>query len=125
MAGPIKSVPESCDWEVYAGDRNRQQFQFLADDGQAPWDLTGATLRAQARLSATDPTIGLEAAVTIDDPPAGLVTIAWDGEEVRTLLAGEDSWAGEWDLELVEAGQTLPVTPLAGAFTAAMDVTKP
>lgn len=123
MAGPIKNVPASCDWAVYAGDRNSQTFEFYAT-ADTPWDLTGATLRAQARLDALDAAVAIEALCTVDDAVGGIVTVSWDGELVRALLAGAESWAGVWDIELIEAAQTLPVTLLAGKFTAQLDVTR-
>lgn len=119
----IDSGPVACSWRVYAGDSNRQTFTFHATPG-VPWDLTGAELQAQARASSTDVAVAVEAVCTITDATAGLVTVEWDGEEVRALLAGAEEWAGVWDLQILEAGQTLPVTLLVGAWTATMDVTR-
>jgi hypothetical protein len=122
MTATIVNGPSPLDWKVYAGDRNEVTFTFRA--GTGPWDLTGAALTSQARIRATDTVIALAAVTTITDPANGLATVAWDGEQVRTLLAGADHWVGVWDLQLLEAGQTLPTTMLRGKFTAIYDVTR-
>ena len=121
MAG-IVSGPSPLDWKVYAGDRNEASFTFKAAD--QVWDLTGAQLTAQARLSAIDPKVGMTATITPIDEATGTYTIGWDGDVVTTLLAGLDSWKGVWDLQVLEAGQTQPTTLLRGKFEATMDVTK-
>ena len=108
---------------MYAGDRNEQTFAFQQPDG-SQWDITGAVITAQARATAADPVVAVEAVCTLTDSVAGLASVAWDGEAVRTLLAGEDTWVGVWDMQILEAGQTLPVTLVAGKFTAVHDVTR-
>jgi len=118
----IISGPSPLDWKVYAGDRNEVVFSFEA--GGAPWDITGASVAAQARIRATDPAVALDANVDVFDATSGKVTIAWDGEEVRALLAGADHWQGVWDLQITETGETLPITMLRGKFTAIYDVTR-
>jgi hypothetical protein len=118
----VSSCPADLSWCVYAGDRNSELFEFLTVTD--PWDITGAVVTAQARVTAVDPLPALTAVCTVVDPVNGLVTVAWDGEEVRTLLAGADRWTGVWDLQIVEQGQTLPRTMARGAITAVMDVTR-
>lgn len=119
----INSGPELCSWTVYAGDRNIQTFAFFASEG-IPWDITGATIRAQSRLTANDPVIAVEAVCEITDAADGIATVEWDGEAVRAILGVEETWEGVWDLQVIEAGQTLPVTLLYGSWTALMDVTR-
>lgn len=119
----IDTTPAVCPWKVYAGDRNLQLFTFYASEG-VPWDLTGAVLSAQARASATDATVAVDAVCTITDPAAGLATVEWDGEAVRTLLGAAATWAGVWDLQVLESGATLPLTLVKGPWTADMDVTR-
>jgi hypothetical protein len=118
----VVSGPAPLDWTVYAGDRNLAHFTFNA--ASSPWDITGASIAAQARLTATAVDVALTAAITIDDPEGGLVSVAWDGEQVRTLLGDADRWRGVWDLQILEFGMTLPVTLLRGKFTALLDVTR-
>jgi hypothetical protein len=118
----VSTGPAPQDLEVYAGDKNEVPLMFKA--GNDAWDLTGAVLMAQARATAVDAVVALEATATLTSPENGSASIAWDGEEVRTLLAGAESWVGVWDLQILEAGQTLPRTVLRGKFTAAMDVTR-
>lgn len=118
----IDLTPPVVPWKVYAGDRNTQQIMLQATEG-VPWDVTGAQFQAQARKSADDPAVALEADITIDDAAGGLVTVGWDGEAVRALLGTATNWSGVYDLQITEAGQTLPVTLFGGAFTAALDVT--
>jgi hypothetical protein len=93
----------------------------LVADG-APVDLTGATLAAQARLSVTTG-VALTGVVAIVDAAAGQLSVRWPGDDVRTLLAGEPTWAGVWDLQMTVAPDE-PVTILAGRLTAEMDVTR-
>lgn len=119
----IITGPGTLDWELYAGDANRRTFQFLAGDD--PWDITGAVIEAHARVTDLDPAPALIATCTIDTIGPGLATVEWDGEVIRTLLANEETWAGVWDLQITEAGQTLPTTLLRGKVTAVQDVTKP
>lgn len=120
----VDLTPPVVSWKVYAGDRNAQQLALFATEG-VPWDVTGCTFEAQARAKADDPTVALQADVTIDDAAGGLITVAWDGEEVRALLSSQTSWSGVYDLQVIEVGQALPVTLFGGPFTATLDVTKP
>ncbi len=117
----LTSGPQSLDWDIMAGDLNRETFQVVAND---PVDLTGATIAAQARKTAPDAEIALEAVITPVEPLLGQFTVEWDGEAARTLLAGQVSWQGVWDLEVTFAGETLPETLLRGVFTVNMDVTR-
>jgi hypothetical protein len=119
----VSTGPEPLDWTVYAGDRNRIRFMFQS--GGDPWDITGAVLSAQARISATDPTVALTATCEVTEAVSGAATVAWDGEAVRTLLAEAETWVGVWDLQILEEGETLPLTVYRGKLTATMDVTKP
>jgi len=106
---------------VRAGDRN-VMTATITSKGEAV-DLTGKTLTAQARKSATATTDPLDAVVTVDDALAGKITIRWPGDKVTTLLAGKATWAGVWDLQVAEPGQD-PLTVAAGSFAAEMDVTR-
>ena len=111
-------------WSLYAGDRNEKTVQVLRDgDG---WDLTGATVAAQARRTANDPVVALTATVTPVDPAQGIFTISWDGNAVRALLAGEETWKGVWDLDILPAGgqDGSSETVADGEVVARMDVTK-
>jgi hypothetical protein len=66
----------------------------------------------------------MTATITPIDEATGTYTIGWDGDVVTTLLAGADSWKGVWDLEILEEGQTKPVTILRGKWEATMDITR-
>ena len=107
---------------VRAGDKNETTLQVLADGD--PKDLTGAVVTAQARQQAIDAAPALTAPVTAVDEAKGVYTVAWDGEDVRALLAGEARWSGVWDLNVVETGDTLATTPCGGAVEALLDVTR-
>jgi hypothetical protein len=106
-----------------AGDANAERFEFLADG--SPWDLTGAELHAQARSAATSQEVALTAVITAVDASRGQFDVAWDGDDVRALLDGQASWSGVWDLQVLEAGQVLPTTVVAGTLAVQMDVTRP
>jgi hypothetical protein len=117
----ITSGPIQLDWSVYAGDSNREVFEFVGD---VPVDITGWVIEAQARRKKSDPVVGATAIVTLTDPGAGRFTVEWDGEQLRALLGEAESWAGVWDLQTTVGGETLPVTRLGGMFTVLMDVTR-
>lgn len=119
----IDTTPDTCSWKVYAGDRNWQEFALFADEDM-PWDITGAVFTAQARLTHADVVVAIEALCTVTDPVGGRLTVEWDGEDVRALLAGSSSWAGVWDLEMLGAPGQLPTTLLTGKFSAHLDVTR-
>jgi hypothetical protein len=107
---------------IRAGDRNLIQLTLLRSG--VPMNLTGMTVKAQARKAVTDAgTPALEAEVLMVNATGGVFTIRWDGEEVRTLMAGAKAWKGVWDLQSTSTGED-PVTLLAGKFEADMDVTR-
>jgi hypothetical protein len=119
----IVSGPVPLDWTgVYSGDANTEVFEIVGGDD--PIDITGSLIEAQARVSATDDTIALTAVVELTAPTLGQFTISWPGEDVRTLLAGSESWSGVWDVQFTAPGETLPTTLLRGRFDAAADVTR-
>jgi hypothetical protein len=107
---------------VRAGDRN--QYAIAISQGGTPMDLTGLTPRAQARAKATDETPAAEAVIDVLDAVGGQLLLRWPGEDVRTMLAGKASFAGVWDLQLESGDGADPLTILAGAFRADMDVTR-
>lgn len=119
----ICTGPSTLDWEcAYAGDDVRVVFRFLADGD--PWDLTGTSALAQARtdvLAADPPT--LTASTTLIDAVNGLLQVAWDGEEIRTAIAGGTTWEGVWDLQITEPSGDIQ-TVVAGQFLAKMDVSR-
>ena len=119
----ITNGPSSLDWTVYAGDANVAHFAFK--QAGLPWDMTDAQLVAQARLTALTAEVALEATITEVNTAGGLYDIAWDGENVRTLLGETEKWAGVWDLQVLESGANLPTTMLRGKLSAVLDVTRP
>lgn len=107
---------------IRAGDRNMLTVTLTSEGN--PMDLTGLDVMAQARKKAQDDSAVLEAVVEVDaDPTTGKLTLRWPGEDVRTLLAGQATWQGVWDMQISSAEED-PVTVVAGAFIAAMDVTR-
>lgn len=106
---------------VRAGDANTRRFTLTADG--IPWDLTGATITAQARLHANDATPALTAVIDVDNPTGGSFLLSWPGDAVTATLAGELTWAGVWDLQ-IDTGAAFPTTILAGRLVAQMDVTR-
>jgi hypothetical protein len=118
----IKNVPTKLDWTVYAGDLNVGAIKLRAEG--APLDITGATFLAQVRTEdIADPAL-LTATVTVTDEIYGELDIAWDGEEIRTLLNGESEWVGVWDFQILMPLATLPTTLLRGVFTAIHEVSR-
>lgn len=107
---------------VRAGDQNVMIVELLA--GHDPWNTTGAAVSSQAREFPESPTIALQAEVTEIDAAAGLWQVSWPGDKVRSLLDGARKWNGYWDMQVIPAGETLPVTVLDGPFEAEMDVTR-
>lgn len=106
---------------VRAGDLNL--FTFHIHRNGTPVNLTGQEVTAQARKSAISDEIALTAVVTVTGAPNGDGTIRWPGDDVRDLLAGAATWKGVWDLQTANPGED-PVTLVAGAFAAEMDVTR-
>jgi hypothetical protein len=105
---------------VRAGDLN--QFQLTLVTGGRPMDLTGQTITASAKLAKSDST-GLDAVIAVVDGPAGVLTLRWPGDDVRTWLGAVDQKSGVWDLQMTD-GTSDPITVLAGIFTAELDVTQ-
>jgi hypothetical protein len=118
----ITTGPAPLDWETYSGDANLEIFEVVTESD--PVDITGAEIAAQARVSASDPAVALEAVTEVVEPLLGRFTVAWPGEEVRALLGVEERWTGVWDLQFTAAGEPLPRTLLRGVFTAVADVTR-
>lgn len=108
--------------ELYAGDRNHYELTFTAD-GQV-WDMTGAAVTAQARVRASAVNSVFEATIDEVDASVGKWTMEWNGEDVRTAIGQGESWNGVWDLQVIESGQTLPITLVRGSVRALMDVTR-
>lgn len=106
---------------VRAGDQNLITMT-LTNNG-APMDLTGLILAAQARATPLDPE-ALDAVIVVTDALAGEIALRWPGDEVTTMLAGQTSWKGVWDLQVGDVGND-PVTVAAGKFSAVMDITRP
>lgn len=108
---------------VRAGDRNLITGHL--SEGLADYDLTGITLSAMARKSATDASPAITAVVTVVGSPAdGNFTMRWPGDQVRTALGTSKKWKGVWDLQ-ASNGVDQPSTLMYGTFEADMDVTRP
>lgn len=97
-------------WNIYAGDRNAESFQYVDADG-TPIDITGFTFAAQARQTSQSET-ALTATCTVTDAAEGRFLVEWPGEDVRSLLGIADSWRGLWDLQALPPGDALPTTML-------------
>jgi baseplate upper protein BppU len=106
---------------IRAGDRNLFSIKLTQND--QPFDLTGLTIKAQARLTPVDTTIALTAVITVVDALEGHFEMRWPGDAVQTLLAGANEWSGVWDLEIDSASED-PQTLMAGVFTVEPDVTR-
>jgi hypothetical protein len=106
---------------IRAGDRNLFTIKLTQND--APFNLTGMTIKAQARLTPIDPTVALTALITVIDALQGHFEMRWPGEDVQTLLAGANQWSGVWDLE-IDSGAADPQTLMAGVLTVEPDVTR-
>jgi hypothetical protein len=109
---------------VRAGDRNLLTVT-LTSKGD-PYDLTGLTLSAQARLHAVDPEPAVVAEIEVDpDPTTGKFALRWPGDQVAAAMPqGKASWSGVWDLQ-ADDGTNDPTTLAAGSFAAVLDITRP
>lgn len=105
---------------VRAGDRNETTIALKSDG--LPVDLTGSTVTAQARETATDDDTALVATITMVDEANGTFIIAWPGADVFTLLAGQESWAGVYDVQVESAAGV--TTVLSGTIGCVTDVTR-
>lgn len=107
---------------VRAGDRNL--INATVKDNGAALNLTGLTPLSQVRKSSTDTVVALVADVQIVNAATGQITIRWDGDDVRLLLAGAKKWKGVWDLQFSAPGED-PVTYASGPWSAEIDVSRP
>jgi hypothetical protein len=108
---------------VRAGDDT--SLVVLIHNAGTPIDLTGCTVSAQARKTASDPLPAITAACTVTDAPGGQALVTWDGTDVSGLMPTPAvSWDGVWDLQLADTGGVIR-TVAAGKFGAVMDVTRP
>jgi hypothetical protein len=105
---------------IRAGDRNLITVT-LTQNGQ-PFDLSGLTVEAQARLTPNDSTIAVEAVINILNAEEGQFEMRWPGDDVRTLLDNQKGWFGVWDLQVGNGFD--PQTLMAGIFTIEPDVTR-
>jgi hypothetical protein len=105
---------------IRAGDRNL--FTLKLTTKGLPFDLTGLTVEAQARLTPLDPAIAVTAVINVLDAEQGLLEMRWPGEDVRALLADNSNWNGVWDLQVGNGSD--PQTLMAGVFTVEPDVTR-
>jgi hypothetical protein len=113
---------ETVNWCAVVGDRIVKVVQFLSDGD--PWDLTGATVESHVRNTWSSPTFVMEAQVTEIDAPQGIFMLEYDGEDARSLVQGDYSWEGVYDVQVTEAGQTRPETVRRGTFTLLPDATR-
>jgi Rad3-related DNA helicase len=107
---------------VRAGDLN--EFTVVVTQAGQAIDLTGYVPSAHARKLPTDPEPAIVAVVEILDAAAGRMVVRFPGDQVMETLAGQATWAGHWDLQIM-AGDEDPITLLAGTLGAVMDVTRP
>ena len=113
------TMPTSYALELYRGDTARRTFLLWADEEKTqPFDLTGATARAQVRTSQLAPDVALELACTITLPQTIDVVL-----EAASWPAGDPFCEGAWDLELSYAGGTVQ-TVVAGPVRVVGDVTR-
>lgn len=104
---------------VRAGDRNL--IAVTVNDHGVPVNLTGMVPLSQVRKTPVDTLVAISADVQFVDAAAGKITIRWDGEDVRDLLAGAKRWKGFWDLQFKASGED-PVTYASGPWSAEADV---
>lgn len=122
--GVVRITPVLCDLYVYHGDINETMFE-LVDPDMNPIDLTGSDVMCQVRSHVTASTVMATGVTNVAEGTSGRVTVAWSDAELSALLVDQGSqWRGVWDLQVVHAGELLPVTYLRGEFIVLMDVTR-
>lgn len=113
------TMPTSYALELYRGDTARRTFVLWADDEKTqPFDLAGATARAQIRRSQLAPELLVELACTITLPQTVDVVL-----EASSWPADECFETGAWDLELSYDEGTVQ-TIVAGPVRVVGDVTR-
>jgi hypothetical protein len=106
--------PADLPLDIYRGDTTRFQVKLWSNGGTTPFDLTGATAKAQIRerpagVQITD----LQCVITLPN----IIDVALLSDDSHKLPS-----KGAWDLQLTFlSGDVL--TPLAGAVTVTPDVT--
>lgn len=107
---------------IRAGDMN--QITFTLNRDGTPVNLTDYLIAAEVRKTAIDTVVAITAECQVLDPLLGTFYVAFNGEDVRTALAGGATYDGVWDLEIASsAGDTITIA--AGKFQAVSDVTRP
>jgi hypothetical protein len=108
-------IPGEYNLELYRGDTEARSFVLFADDAQTvPYDLTGATVRAEIR----EKTAGIHV-VTLS------TVILLPNTVVVTMLPTnyvDCPAVGIWDLQITDA-DGMVLTPVAGAVNVTPDVT--
>ncbi len=106
--------PAKLDLDLYRGDSSRMVVK-LYDQGQQPFDLTGATAKAEIRdRPAGDTIVPLICTITLPNLIEVVLT-AQNSFKLTTSL-------GVWDLQLTFPSGEIS-TPLAGQVTVTLDVT--
>ena len=116
----MASCVQRDDWCAVVGDRIRRVYQFLTDGD--PWPVESVEGMVREKPSDADP--ALVATCTALDEEAGVWAVEFDGSEGRGLVDGDTDWEGVFDIQVTEAGQSLPETIVAGAFILTPDVTR-
>lgn len=107
---------------IRSGDSNKINFT-ISKDG-APVDLTGYTISAQVRKVVTDIDPAMDAVCQMIDPLAGTFYVTFPGDLVMSMLAGEATFKGVWDIQVTD-DESFTTTLAAGSFEAVLDVTRP
>jgi len=117
MANKIDLTPAILDLDLYAGDGEDFQIEFL-DGTQEPIDVSNYIWTAQIRKTRTS---DVAADLTIDttDASTGIITIHISAEVTRGLPR-----TNQWDLQCVASGGSDPRTILQGTVTCTQDVTR-
>lgn len=119
----MTTKPGQHDLTIYQGATLNEQFQFFQANGTTPLNLTGLTVRMQARetLESASPYIDLNTGnggITLTDDVNGKLTVNMTPEQTAALTIVN----GFYDMELVNGGDVRRV--LFGSVRLSRQVTK-
>jgi hypothetical protein len=117
----LSFVPQVLDLSLYAGDGAGIRFT-ITDSTGAALPLTGE-MKAEIRANREDADPALaQFDVDLTDFATGIVLISLTGEQTHSLISGEETFVGVWDLEWIPAGDE-PATLVQGKVECVPDVT--
>ena len=124
-------TPADISITIRRGDTEKRTFRIMTGEedvtGEIPFDLTGYTLKGQARVSPDAPLGGplWELPITVIDAPDGRFQIYWTATQTASMdLPDQDEpTSGFYDIQISKDGEEDATTStfMSGSFTIIKD----